>query len=90
MSKFEILQVRRDTDPIENAQGDNRTQGIFTVIYKVRINKKLTMSKELTLWAEDELDAYQQARHKIEWELRQTKKAQNIGKESNNVIQDRE
>lgn len=65
MSKHEILQVRRDTDLVENARGDNRTQAIFTVIYKVRINKKMTMTKELVLWAEDELDAYNKAKHEI-------------------------
>lgn len=69
MSKHEILQVRKDTDLVENAQGDNRTQAIFTVIYKVRINKKMTMTKELVLWAEDELDAYNKAKYKIHEEI---------------------
>ena len=50
---------------MENAQGDNRTKAIFTVIYKTRINKKMTMTKEIVLWAEDELDAYNIAKQII-------------------------
>lgn len=65
MSKFEILRVRRYTELIPDAQGDGVSKSIYLVDYKVRINKKLTMTKEITVWATDELDAYNKAKHEI-------------------------
>lgn len=77
MSKFEIKRLSRYTELIPNARGDGVSQSIYTVEYVVRINKKLTMTKELTLWATDELDAYNKARHEI---------TNNVRNEDKNVI----
>jgi hypothetical protein len=65
MSKFEITQVVRDTDVIANAMGDNQDLAIFTVKYRVRVNKKLSMDSQKVLWASDELDAYNKAKQII-------------------------
>jgi transcription elongation factor len=61
MRKFEILSVIRNT--LENEMGD--TRAIFTVKYKVRINKKITIDGEEVLFASDELDAYNRAKQII-------------------------
>jgi hypothetical protein len=65
MSKFEITQVTRNTDEIDNAMGDNQVLAIFTVKYRVRVNKKLSMDREEVLFAKDELDAYNKAKQII-------------------------
>lgn len=62
MSKFEIELVRRETEPMDI---DGFMQSLYLVKYKVRLNKKLTMTREIAVWAEDELDAYTKAKHKI-------------------------
>ena len=73
MSKFEITKVvKGHADFADYLSVDG--ESFYQVEYKVRINKKVSMTKELLLWATDELDAYNKAKHKI-------------GKESNNVIQ---
>ena len=61
MRKFEILSVIRNT--LENEMGD--TRAIFTVKYKVRINKKITIDGEEVLFASDELDAYNRTKQII-------------------------
>jgi hypothetical protein len=63
--KIEIVSVIRNTEAITNATGDNQARAIFTVKYRVRINKKLTMDSEEVLFASDELDAYQRAKQLI-------------------------
>ena len=59
--KIEIVSVIRNT--LENGEGDARA--IFTVKYRVRVNKKLTVDDEEVLFASDELDAYQRAKQFI-------------------------
>jgi hypothetical protein len=61
MRKFEILSVIRNT--LENEMGN--TLAIFTVKYKVRINKKITIDGEEVLFASDELDAYNRTKQII-------------------------
>jgi hypothetical protein len=65
--KFEITQVVKDTELIliDNAMGDNQDLAIFTVKYRVRVNKKLSMDSQKVLWASDELDAYNKAKQII-------------------------
>lgn len=63
MSKFEIDFVKRETDPIDI---DGVMQGLYLVRYKVRMNKKLTMTREIAVWASDELEAYTKAKHEIQ------------------------
>jgi hypothetical protein len=79
MSKFEITQVIKNTDQIENAMGNGKTLAIYTVKYRYRVNKKLSMDSEVVTWASDELEAYQFAQRQIN---------DILNKESNNVIQD--
>lgn len=63
--KVEILSVIRNTDDIENAQGDGKTRAIFTVKYRVRANKMLALDREEVLFAEDELSAYNLAKQLV-------------------------
>jgi len=63
--KIEIVSVIRNTEAITNATGDNQARAIFTVKYRVRVNKKLTVDGEEVLFASDELDAYQRAKQFI-------------------------
>jgi len=63
--KFEITQVVRDTDLVENARGDGKTQAIFTVKYRVRFHNTMSMDAQEVLWASDELDAYNKAKQII-------------------------
>lgn len=63
--KFEITQVVKDTELIDNARGDGKTQAIFTVKYRVRFHNTMSMDAQEVLWASDELDAYNKAKHII-------------------------
>jgi len=65
MIKFEITQVLRDTESVISSMVDNEGNGRFIVKYRVRVNKKLTIDDEEVLFASDELDAYQRAKHFI-------------------------
>lgn len=65
MSKIEILQVIRGTDDIKDAVNEGEAHALFTIKYRLRINKKLTMDSEVVVWAKDELDAYTRAKHEI-------------------------
>lgn len=65
MNKFEITQVLRDTESVISSMVDNEGNGRFIVKYRVRINKKLTIESEEVLFAKDELDAYNRAKHFI-------------------------
>ena len=63
--KFEITQVVKDTELIDNARGDGKTQAIFTVKYRVRFHNTMSMDAQEVLWASDELDAYNTAKQII-------------------------
>ena len=57
--------VKRETDDIQNAQGDGKTKAVYTVKYRVRTNKMLALDREEVLFAEDELSAYNLAKQII-------------------------
>lgn len=64
-AKFEITQVIKDTELIDNARGGNKAEALFTVKYRVRFHNTMSMDAQELLWASDELDAYNKAKHII-------------------------